>query len=142
MPSPDRAHPYRHVGIQRWYPVIVAFDAKRNEVPRPMRTRTKVIGASYLLICLTLDFSPRFGPPAFRYTGSDPTVPVWNLGWPLALVIYDPRNGLQVGPSVYLVPPAQLLILLGAMALVAVLRWAMGTASHRGIAGFITGRNS
>ena len=104
------------------------LDTNKNEVPRPMRTRTKVAVASYLLVCLTLDFFPRLGPPEFRYTGSDPTILVWNLGWPQALSIYDPRSGLHVGPSVYLVPPAQLIILLAAMALVAVVRWAVNTA--------------
>jgi hypothetical protein len=91
-----------------------------------MRTRTKVAVASYVLACLLLDVLPRFGPPEFRYTGSDPTVPVWNLGWPLALTIYDARSGLHVGPDVYLVPLAQFLVLLAAMSLVAVVTWAAG----------------
>lgn len=93
-----------------------------------MRARTKVAVASYVLACLALDFLPRFGPPEFRYTGSDPTVPVRDLGWPLALTIYDARSGLHIGPSVYLVPPAQFLVLPAAMSLVAVVTWAAGMA--------------
>lgn len=48
--------------------------------------------------CLTVDFFPSFGPPHFRYTGSDPATQVWNLGWPLVTAIYDKRSGLHVGP--------------------------------------------
>ena len=77
---------------------------------------------------------PRDRPaPAFRagrvsrYSGSDPTTMVWNLGWPLALAIYDPRSGLHMGPSVYLVPPAQLLILAVVRVFVAAARWAVGS---------------
>ena len=102
--------------------------ANRNEGSSPMRTRTKAALASYIFACLALDCLPRFGPPEFRYTGSDPIVPVWDLGWPLALTIYDARSGLHVGPSVYLVLPAQLLILFAAMALVVVATRSAGTA--------------
>jgi hypothetical protein len=49
----------------------------------------------YIAVCLILDFVPHFGPPAFRYNGSDPLRYVWNFGWPLALFIYDPELGLQ-----------------------------------------------
>ncbi len=93
-----------------------------------MRTRSKVVVASYVFACLVFDLFPRFGPPNFRYTGSDSTVPVWNLGWPHALAIYDARSGLHISPSVYFVPPAQLLGLVTAMALVTVLRWVAGIA--------------
>ncbi len=48
--------------------------------------------------CLAFDFFPSFGPPHFRYTGSDPATHVWNLGWPLVTAIYDRRSGLHVGP--------------------------------------------
>jgi hypothetical protein len=55
----------------------------------------------YVICCLVLDFWPRFGPPDFRYTGSDPAIAVWNLGWPLAEFIYDPRSGLHEGPTAF-----------------------------------------
>jgi|GEM_PF-3146864 len=51
-----------------------------------------------LLMCGMIDFLPHFGAPHFRYTGSDPALPVWNIGWPLALFVFDPRNGFHVGP--------------------------------------------
>ncbi len=56
-----------------------------------------VIGL-YVLACTVIDLFPRYGPPDFRYTGSDPAFVVWNFGWPVALLIYDSRNGLHVGP--------------------------------------------
>ncbi len=93
-----------------------------------MRTRTKLLVAAYLLACLVLDVFPRFGPPQFRYTGSDPAVSVWNLGWPMALGIHDARSGFHAGPSMYLVPPAQVFLLLLAFAIAAVVRWAEQTA--------------
>ena len=92
-----------------------------------MGTRTKTAVASYVVVCFALDFFPRFGPPEFRYTGSEPTFPVWNLGWPLALAIYDVRSSLHVSPSVYLVPPAQLLVLLATVAFISIVKRAGGT---------------
>jgi hypothetical protein len=64
--------------------------------------------ALYLATCLVVDLWPQFGPPQFRYTGSDPEVFVWNFGWPLTTFIYDPRSGIHVGPGLYLVVAAQL----------------------------------
>jgi len=37
--------------------------------------------------CLMVDSFPHFGPPQFRYTGSDPNTHIWNLGWPLATAL-------------------------------------------------------
>jgi hypothetical protein len=62
---------------------------------------------AFLAICLLVDFLPRNASPDFRYTGSDPAIPVWNIGWPIALSIYDPKHGFQVGPFAYLVLPFQ-----------------------------------
>ena len=52
----------------------------------------------YLVGCALVDLFPYFTAPHFRYTGSDPAIHVWNLGWPLALVIYDSQSGLHIGP--------------------------------------------
>lgn len=93
-----------------------------------MQAQTNVMVVAFVAVCLAIDLLPRYGPPEFRYTGSDPTTMVWNLGWPLALAIYDPRSGLHMGPCVYLVPPAQLLILVVARVLVAAVGWAVGSA--------------
>lgn len=65
----------------------------------------------YLACCVVLDLFPRFGPPDFRYTGSDPAFHVWNLGWPLALAIYDARSGLHIGPFPAFVPVLQFFLL-------------------------------
>ena len=54
--------------------------------------------ALYLISCAVVDLLPRFGAPYFRYTGSDPAIHVWNLGWPLAVAIFDPRSGFHIGP--------------------------------------------
>ena len=35
---------------------------------------------------------PYYGRPAFRYTCSDPTHFVWNLGFPFPVFIYDSAN--------------------------------------------------
>jgi hypothetical protein len=47
-----------------------------------------------LLLCtfVVIDAFPMHGPPAFRYTGSDPKHLVWNFGWPIPWVIYDAYN--------------------------------------------------
>ena len=90
-----------------------------------MRAQTKAIAVAFVAVCLAIDLLPHSGHPEFRYTGSDPTTIVWNLGWPLALALYDPRSGLHIGPFAYLVPPAQLLILVVAKVLVVVVRWAV-----------------
>ena len=65
----------------------------------------KAAVAVFVLTCLIVDVFPHHGVPHFRDTGSDPAYPVWNLGWPLALFIYDPGNGLHVGPFAYVVLP-------------------------------------
>ena len=57
-----------------------------------------------------MDLLPRHGAPYFRYTGSDPANHLWNLGWPLALAVYDSRSGIHVGPFVYAVVPSQALV--------------------------------
>ena len=44
-------------------------------------------------------------PPNFRYTGSDPSRDVWNIGLPLAHFTYDPIHGLQIGPTAYAMLP-------------------------------------
>jgi hypothetical protein len=74
--------------------------ASTTVVPRPPRRVLwfATIGL-YFVACLAMDLLPRHGPPDFRYTGSDPAVAVWNLGWPLAEFIYDPRTGLHIGPT-------------------------------------------
>ena len=79
--------------------------------------------ALYLVVCATLDLFPRHGPPEFRYTGSDPAVAVWNLGWPIAQFIYDPRLGLQVGPTAWLVVDFQCLVFASGVAATLALRW-------------------
>jgi hypothetical protein len=61
----------------------------------------KAIAIAYIAAGLLIDFLPRHARPDFRYTGSDPANLDWNLGWPLALFIYDPTHGLQVGPFAY-----------------------------------------
>ncbi|WP_294223555.1 hypothetical protein, partial [Prosthecobacter sp.] len=48
--------------------------------------------ALFILAVLVFDFLPSFGPPFFRYTGSDPKHLVWNLGWPIPWIIYDSVN--------------------------------------------------
>ncbi|QDT51133.1 hypothetical protein Pan258_52160 [Symmachiella dynata] len=49
----------------------------------------KIILLSVGFAILLISVFPTFGPPNFRYTGSDPNRFVWNLGWPLATCIYD-----------------------------------------------------
>jgi len=71
--------------------------------PSPIR-----LVALFVAACLVADLFPWRGPPDFRYTGSDPTISVWNLGWPLATAIYDSRNGFHVGPWAYIAGAAQL----------------------------------
>lgn len=84
----------------------------------------KAAAIAFVLACLIVDFLPRHGPPHFRYTGSDPHYAVWNLGWPLALFIYDPRNAFHIGPFAYIVLPFQLVIV--AAILVVVVRRRVG----------------
>ena len=63
-----------------------------------------------IIACALLDFVPRHGAPEFRYTGSDPAQQVWNLGWPVALTIYDSRSGIHIGPFLYAVVPFQVVL--------------------------------
>ncbi len=74
--------------------VIVQFDRMAKSLGR----RWAPFLATYGLISLAADLFPTFGPPHFRYTGSDPAVHVWNLGWPVATAIYDSRSGIHVEP--------------------------------------------
>src|SRR5689334_23309185 len=67
--------------------------------------------AALVIACAVMDLFPRHGPPDFRYTGSDPAHVIWNLGWPVALVIYDPQSGIHFGPFLYVVIPVQIVVL-------------------------------
>ena len=55
------------------------------------------------MLFLLVDLLPTFGAPFFRYTGSDPSLAVWNFGWPLAELIYDRRSGFHIAPFMSLV---------------------------------------
>jgi len=81
-----------------------------------------VAAVAFVLVCLLIDFLPRHASPDFRYTGSDPAVAVWNLGWPLALFIYDPKHGFQVGPFAYLMLPFQFVVLAVGVIVIAAVR--------------------
>ena len=61
--------------------------------------------------------------PHFRYTGVDPSVHVWNLGWPLATMIWDHRSGLHVGPFAYLLIPGLFVVGLTVFAFAWFLAW-------------------
>lgn len=74
------------------------------------RIRWQHIVGALILVCAVMDFFPRHGAPWFRYTGSDPAVEVWNLGWPMVLSICDQRSGLHIGPFLYVVVPFQLVV--------------------------------
>ena len=87
-------------------------------------TRRWVLGlALYVVACLAFDFRPHYGPPHFRYTGSDPSRHVWNLGWPSVTCIYDSRFGFQVGPSGYVLFHLQALGLASGVTVIALNRW-------------------
>lgn len=72
------------------------------------RLTWKTAAGAIFLACAITDLFPLFGPPAFRYPGADPGNPVWNLGWPIPLFIYDPSNGIHVGPFTGIILSAQL----------------------------------
>ncbi len=56
-------------------------------------TQLQVISlASVGILLLVFSLFPTFGAPHFRYTGSDPSHHVWNLGWPLATCMFDPQS--------------------------------------------------
>jgi len=75
------------------------------------RIRWQYVVGVLIVVCALVDLFPRHGAPWFRYTGSDPAVEVWNLGWPLVLLIFDPRSGLHIGPFFYVVVPFQLVVI-------------------------------
>lgn len=59
-----------------------------------------VLGAWFLALAV-----PNYGPPNFRYDGSDPDRYVWNFGFPFATAIYDKQSGWHPGPfSLVLIP--------------------------------------
>lgn len=67
--------------------------------------------AAYFALCLFVNLFPAYGPPNFRYTGSDPSVHVWNLGWPLATAIYDPRSGFHYAPEAFFLVAYEIMVL-------------------------------
>lgn len=73
--------------------------------------RWKIAAVLFVVACLLLNLFPTFGRPQFRYTGSDPSKHVWNLGWPSATAIYDHQSGLHVGPMAYVLVPVQCVVL-------------------------------
>lgn len=88
-----------------------------------MRVALRLVGVAYVLFCAVVDFVPNHGPPNFRYTGSDPSYPVWNTGWPLASFIYDDRSGLHTWPGWWLVVALQFGILLLAWLAIEAVLW-------------------
>lgn len=72
--------------------------------------RLKVVGAVFVILCVLHNVFPRFGPPQFRYTGSDPERSVWNFGWPLANAIHDPQSGFHMGPGGLLLPLIEVVV--------------------------------
>ena len=80
----------------------------RDQRTSPWWQRTAVM---FVIACVVVDLFPRYGPPYFRYTGSDPAHEVWNLGWPVGLIIYDSRSGIHLGPFLYVVVPFQAVLL-------------------------------
>ena len=78
--------------------------------------------AIYSALCLAINLFPFYGQPSFRYTGSDPAYHVWNLGWPVPLVILDDRYGLQVGPFAYAVIPLQVVVPVAVIVVSALIR--------------------
>ena len=69
-----------------------------------MPSRIQIVALTVLaVVALALALMPHWGAPHFRYTGSDPDHPVWNIGWPLATCIYDSTHSPHffVGPFAY-----------------------------------------
>ncbi|MGB4929496.1 MAG: hypothetical protein WBP43_05975 [Chitinophagales bacterium] len=66
------------------------------------------------IIFAIIDFYPEFNVPQFRYTGSDPNHFVWNIGYPLALFIFDNENSpfIFAGPVFFIALPIQILIIM------------------------------
>lgn len=75
------------------------------------RTRRTFICVLSVLAGVVICLFPSFGPPSFRYMGSDLSVHVWNIGYPLPLMIYDARSGIHFcGPAIIIIAiPAVLL---------------------------------
>lgn len=74
--------------------------------------RLTICAAVLALLCLVVAIVPYFGPPNFRYTGSDPSRHVWNFGFPIANAIHDPRSGWHEGPVAIVLLPLQFLAML------------------------------
>lgn len=49
-----------------------------------------------LIFMLAFLIGPNYGPPNFRYTGSDPENHVWNFGWPVSTFILDSNSSSNV----------------------------------------------
>jgi hypothetical protein len=63
-----------------------------KNMAKQKRLRWLLIHLSFFVL---VDFMPSFGPPFFRYTGSNPCKHVWNFGWPFAFIIYDHESGFH-----------------------------------------------
>jgi hypothetical protein len=70
--------------------------------------RWTLLASISVVALLLLNFFPHAGRPHFRYTGSDPSIRVVNLGWPLATAIYGSRSDLHVGPLARIGWPLQI----------------------------------
>jgi hypothetical protein len=68
------------------------------QLSRPQWRILGVVCATLLALALR----PRYGPPDFRYTGSDPDRHVWNFGWPMSTCIVD----ALVRPQAFFSPTA------------------------------------
>ena len=77
----------------------VAGDSEQGDTRTHERLSARAAVGMTVLACTIMDLFPRLGPPAFRHADPDPGNPVWNLGWPLPLYIYDPGNGIYAGPA-------------------------------------------
>lgn len=93
---------------------------------RATSVRLKWIGAVFAVLCLLHNVFPWFGPPQFRYTGSDPERSVWNFGWPLATAIHDAQFGFHFAPG----GPLLLFIEVGVFSAVMIV-WVMVARSRR-----------
>jgi hypothetical protein len=95
------------------------------------RMQWKLVGALSVAAVLLIDFFPHFGPPQFRYAGSDPQAHVWNLGWPVATLIYDQRSGMHAGPFFYVLIPIEV----GVVAVASLVFSIRRRANRRGASG-------
>ncbi len=73
---------------------------------------------------LVINAIPTCGAPNFRYTGSSLERSVVNIGFPMALAIYDSEvtPSLQTWPGTFLIPAAQLIAILTLVAAMKVIR--------------------